>query len=400
MHLNEIKIRNHPILKDLDINLINEKTGKPYSVVVLIGENGCGKTTLLNELFHYNDSKYIVEKQGRIDIVGDLGFHPLFLRQNSLYTLSQNEIVNKINGNKGPFPIDSNNDLIGGKNPYSLRRSSNINTQTFGKDIVSLFKDDAILDAYLNNKISKIKCGGEALKLIDGSTSEIDLTKLSSGQQEILLKMNVLQNIVVATDYILFDEPETSLHPRWQKHIVKFFKELVSNQDGDVPQMFIATHSEKVLESLLNMDDALIIRFLKDENGIKTQEINQNLILLPRLTFAELDYVIFGIPTFDYHNELYGYFSELTQIDSPLKLDKIIRDDPLYAPEYFKPWTFKKMVRQKDGSFKKEEYRYVTIPSYVRNYFHHPKEGLAPTEEELIKSIDFLQKLIISKNKC
>ena len=394
MHLEQLKIKNHPILKDINLNLVNPLTRKPFPIVVFIGENGCGKTTLLNELFNYNKSEFIQDKQTRIDIIGNLGFHPLFLRQNSLYTLSQNEIVKKINGNNGPFPIDSNDDLVGGKNPYSLRRSSKINTQTLGKDFVSLFNDEVILNAYLNNELSGIKCGGEALKLIDGSKSNIDLTKLSSGQQEILLKMSVLQNIVVATDFILFDEPETSLHPRWQKYIIRFFKEMVSNQDGEIPQMFIATHSEKILESLLNMNDVLIVRFSKENGDIKTDIVNQDLIVLPKFTFAELDYVIFGIPTYDYHNELYAYYTEITGIDSPLKLDKHIRDGELYGPEYFKPWTFKKMVRKPDGTMKEEEYRYVTIPSYIRNYFHHPKEGTEPTEEELIKSIQFLQKLI------
>ncbi len=394
MHLEQLKIRNHPILKDINLNFINASTGKPFPIVVFIGENGCGKTTVLNELFNYSKSKYIIDKQSRIDIISDLGFHPLFLRQNSLYTLSQNEIVKKINGNNGPFPIDSNEDLVGGKNPYSLRRTSKINTQILGKDFVSLFNDEVILNAYLNNKLSGIKCGGEALKLIDGSKSNIDLTKLSSGQQEILLKMSVLQNIVVATDFILFDEPETSLHPRWQKHIISFFKEMVSNQDGEIPQMFIATHSEKILESLLNMGDVLIVRFSKENGDIKTDIVNQDLIVLPKFTFAELDYVIFGIPTYDYHNELYAYYTDITGLDSPLKLDKHIRDGALYGPEYFKPWTFKKMVRKPDGTIKPKEYIYVTIPSYIRNYFHHPKEGTEPTEEELIKSIQFLQKLI------
>lgn len=400
MHLEQLKIRNHPILKDINLNFINASTGKPFPIVVFIGENGCGKTTVLNELFNYSKSKYIIDKQSRIDIISDLGFHPLFLRQNSLYTLSQNEIVKKINGNNGPFPIDSNEDLVGGKNPYSLRRSSKINTQILGKDFVSLFNDEVILNAYLNNELSGIKCGGEALKLIDGSKSNIDLTKLSSGQQEILLKMSVLQNIVVATDFILFDEPETSLHPRWQKHIIRFFKEMVSNQDGEIPQMFIATHSEKILESLLNMDDVLIIRFYKEKGVIKTTDINKTVFSLPKTTFAELDYAIFNIDTYDYHDELFSYYGELVGSDSIGYIDKQIQKSTLYKPELFKKWEgTKKKWDNETKTYKLVPSITATLPSYIRNYFHHPKPELEPTNEELHNSIAFLQNLIEEAKK-
>ena len=46
-YLNKININGHKILGDLYINLINPKTNNPYSIVVFVGENGCGKTTLL-----------------------------------------------------------------------------------------------------------------------------------------------------------------------------------------------------------------------------------------------------------------------------------------------------------------------------------------------------------------
>jgi ABC-type multidrug transport system ATPase subunit len=395
MKLEQIKIEKHPILGDLSLSFINPKTQEPYQIIVFVGENGCGKTTLLNELFNYNKSQYIVEKQGRYELIGDLGFHPLFLRQNSLYTISQNELVAKISGGSSPFPIDSNSDLVGGKMPYGMRRNGNINTLNRGKDILSLFNDPVIINAYLDKKIDGLKCGGEALKLIDGSKNEVDLTQLSSGQQEILLKLSVLQKIVAGTDYVLFDEPETSLHPRWQKNIIRFFKEMMEGQDGETPQMFIATHSEKILESLLGMEDVLIIRFSKDKGMIKAEPINQNLLTLPKTTFAELDYVVFNIPTYDYHDQLYSYYGLLIETDSTLKIDKIIRDNPLNKPEYFKKWVDVKRFKQKDGTFKEETFTYKTLPSYIRNYFHHPKDGKEPTEDELNLSIGFMQKLII-----
>ena len=63
MHLEKIEIKNHPILKDLNISFLNVRNNKPYPVVVFVGENGCGKTTLLNELFNYSSSQYVVRKK-------------------------------------------------------------------------------------------------------------------------------------------------------------------------------------------------------------------------------------------------------------------------------------------------------------------------------------------------
>jgi predicted ATPase len=394
MKLEQIKIEKHPILGDLSLSFVNPKTQEPYQIIVFVGENGCGKTTLLNELFNYNKSQYIVDKQGRYDLVGNLGFHPLFLRQNSLYTISQNELVAKISGGSSPFPIDSNFDLVGGKTSYGMRRNVNINTLDRGKEILSLFNDKVIINAYLDNKIDGLKCGGEALKLIDGSKSEIDLTQLSSGQQEILLKLSVLQKIVAGTDFVLFDEPETSLHPRWQKNIIRFFKEMMEGLDGETPQMFVATHSEKILESLLGMEDVLIIRFSKEKGMIKGEPVSQSLLTLPKTTFAELDYVVFNIPTYDYHDQLYSYYGVLVGTDSTLKIDKFIKHSKFYKPQYFKKWVDEKTFTEKDGALNTKTFVYVTLPSFIRNYFHHPKDGKEPTEDELNLSIDFMQRLI------
>ena len=63
MYLSHLKIRNHPVLKDIDLDFVNPHTGQKYSIIAFVGENGCGKTTLLNEIFEYHESKYIVDKE-------------------------------------------------------------------------------------------------------------------------------------------------------------------------------------------------------------------------------------------------------------------------------------------------------------------------------------------------
>ena len=50
MKIRKVKWANHPILGNLELNFINPTTNKPYSTIVLAGENGTGKTTILETL--------------------------------------------------------------------------------------------------------------------------------------------------------------------------------------------------------------------------------------------------------------------------------------------------------------------------------------------------------------
>ena len=53
MKLLKVKWHNDPVLGDLQLDFTNPTTGKPYNTVVLLGENGTGKTTILNSLFRF-----------------------------------------------------------------------------------------------------------------------------------------------------------------------------------------------------------------------------------------------------------------------------------------------------------------------------------------------------------
>ena len=50
MKIRKVKWANHPILGNLELDFVNPVTNKPYSTIVLAGENGTGKTTILETL--------------------------------------------------------------------------------------------------------------------------------------------------------------------------------------------------------------------------------------------------------------------------------------------------------------------------------------------------------------
>ena len=53
MKLRKIKWRSHEILGDLLLDFTNTATGKPYDTIVIAGENGTGKTSILESIYNF-----------------------------------------------------------------------------------------------------------------------------------------------------------------------------------------------------------------------------------------------------------------------------------------------------------------------------------------------------------
>ena len=387
MYLSQIKLKGHPVLKDIELNLINPKTKEAYSIVAFVGENGCGKTTLLNEIFNYDKSEYVIDKQTPYTIVSK-PFDVLYLRQGSLHKNAMKEVRKLIDG-QDMYPTNSAK-YDGGSSPFSLRSNNAINRVDKGVELLETLGDDAITEVFKGNHLEEVYCSTDVSKRIDGKEHGYNITNYSSGQQEILLKLKDLKTMASGTDCVLLDEPETSLHPRWQKEIVHLI-ELMLEAGGMIPQIFIATHSEKVLESLISREDVLIVRLSKDNGEIKTESISEMDLCLPTPTFAELDYVVFHIPSMDYHDQLFTYFGAFFDKDTSTAIDlKIERKlGKIYGKHNIDQF-------KKERIYTKFNKVYMTkmLPTYIRDYFHHPNEIIPPTEDELHKSISIMRELV------
>ena len=387
MYLYHLNIKNHPILKNLKLNLTNPNTNQPYAVVAFVGENGCGKTAILNEIFNYEKSDFIFDKQTPYTVVPK-PFDALYLRQGSLHRNAMKEVRKLIDG-QDMYPTNSAT-YTGGATPFGLRSDNAFNRINEGIKLLEKLGDDEITTIFKENHIDEVWCSGEVTKKIDGQEHGYNITNYSSGQQEILLKIKDIRKMASGTDCVLLDEPETSLHPRWQKEIVNLIKLMLSDVDGNVPQIFLATHSEKVLESLITRDDVLIVRLSKHDGNIKIETIDEMDLRLPTPTFGELDYVVFHIPSLEYHDELFNRFAYQIGKNSTVAVDEKIQE------------LVEKLYKNNANQFEKtriyvvhgKPYSTNTIPTYIRDFFHHPNEMQAPTEDELVKSIELMRELV------
>lgn len=384
--LQHLIIKNHPVLNDVSFDFVNPKTNKPYAVVAFVGENGCGKTTLLNEIFNLNESEYIQNKK---EILDDLSrpFNALYLRQGSVHKNAMKEVGKLIDG-KDMYPTESKA-TEAGLNQFGIKSDNVVNNIDKGLPILQQLGDDEITAIYKDNDLSDVYCSQEVSRKIDGKEHGYNISNYSSGQQEILLKLKDLKNMTSGTDCVLLDEPETSLHPRWQKEIVNIIESMVE-ENGYVPQIFLATHSEKVLESLLTRDDVLIVRLSKVDGVIKSESINEMDLRLPVPTFSELDYVVFHIPSLEYHDELFNRFAYLVNKNSTIAVDEKLQK---IANKIYKESA---ALYEKTREFKVHGMTYSTkmLPTYIRDYFHHPNEIKNPTDEEISKSIGMMRRIL------
>lgn len=386
MYLRSLKIINHPVLKDLELNFVNPKTNEPYRIIAFVGENGCGKTSLLNEIY---ENKYSKREYEYARTLGFDNYFPLYLRQNSLAKNAMRE-TNKLIDGSDPFPNKHDFARLGLSDVSSplvdIKKGVELLMGLDDLDIVKIYKDDSF---------DQISCAQVVTEKIDGRSHGIDISEYSSGQQEILLKLKDLKEYNSSIDCVLLDEPETSLHPRWQKEIIKIIEDLLKDSKGSTPQIFLATHSEKVLESLISRNDVLIIRLSKDGSGIKSESINEMNLCLPIPTFAELDYLIFHIASFEYHDQLFNRFEYLIKKNSTLAVDERIEE---YLKHNYKDDS-SKYLKSRIFVVHHKEFVTNTICTYIRDYFHHPNNVMEPNKEELELSISLLRDILKSISK-
>ena len=294
MKLKKIRFDNHEILNNLQVNFCNSN-GIPLNTVVIIGNNGTGKTTLLKSLF---DSFEVDDKAYHVKNILEIELHP-----GCFYTSVQ--LDDREVGMLDPDIIGLNIDKDAPKVVYmpaeinfdKLKKVDN--TFKFSSKFLNVV-DQSITEnvpSFIATKINKEifknrnKIIGEVIdkvcdeinsifsimdldvKLIGLSEDEdtkpvfknrlgkeFDINGLSSGEKQLFLRGLSLKFLEVNNSIILIDEPEISLHPEWQQKIIKVYENIGTNN-----QLIIATHSPHIVGDIKAEQLRILI---KDKNGV------------------------------------------------------------------------------------------------------------------------------------
>ncbi len=213
--------------------------------------------------------------------------------------------------------------------------------------------------------------------------TSIPVDELSTGEKQIVFRgIYLLRNSgILNGSAILVDEPELSMHPKWQQRILNYYKELFTENNMLKAQMFFATHSDHVLKAALSDNDKNLVIALEEDGGvIKAKKVDSPSVL-PSVTSAETNYLAFDIVSNDYHIELYGWLQDKESKSSIKSCDEFIKAHTQYdSTKHSKSSWFGQTT-------------YDTLPTYIRNAIHHPDSGNTFTGQEMRISIELLIEL-------
>lgn len=312
MKIKNLYIENKKRLKNLSISF--ENNSEILDTVVLTGINGTGKTTVLEAIYDYfEDFKNYKNKMDiKLDLEEEIIREKSGLSQEMyltyltdfVYRQKKYRSLLKTGEHVRNLTVES---IIKNKIPRIIYLPAEINFRNVKFDFLPMYKlgflniinSTAISDIphYIQmriinaaNKESEKKLGNvrdEVIAEINGifdildmdtrligmstetteilpiftnsSGDEFDINELSSGEKQLFLRTLVIKMLNPENSIILIDEPELSLHPKWQQRIVDVYRKIGKNN-----QIIIATHSPHILGSVRKENIMLLD---KDSDG-------------------------------------------------------------------------------------------------------------------------------------
>ena len=304
MKIKNLHIKEFKGLRDISINF--EKNDEPLDLVVLAGSNGSGKTRILESILdyfqkivnyienenvagvffetdeqnclnqgydsnmlylilnYYNDENNF--ERGRKVVEENLKVFPKIIYVPTETNFQKVEIASPMLVREYKFLNIVDTGLIKDVPSYIATRiiemandqedtpMQEIRTAVF-KEINEIFE---ILD--LDIKISGISKNAKSIPIFTNSSGDkFDINELSSGEKQLFLRTLAIKMLNPENSIILIDEPELSLHPKWQQRIVDVYRKIGKNN-----QIIIATHSPHILGSVKKENIMLLD---KDDEG-------------------------------------------------------------------------------------------------------------------------------------
>lgn len=220
----------------------------------------------------------------------------------------------------------------------------------------------------------------------------ISIDDLSTGEKQIVFRgAYCLRNSrMLKNGVVLIDEPELSMHPKWQRKILQYYRDLFTEESEQTAQLIITTHSDHVISEALSDRDNVKVVILKEESGkIIAHDVGE--CVLPRIQDSEVNYLAFGLATYDYFLALYCRVQEMAhengKRNSVRSCDEFIHKHSLFNSS---------MSRPDDST----DTHYDTLPTYIRNALCHPNSTRIIEESDMERCIEFLRKICTSCEKA
>ena len=324
--IKKIKFHNHPILKDLELDFC-DATGRTVDTVIIAGENGTGKSSLIEYIYGFvsgrviTESNVVLEKDG---VSADLFFEfddekkCIWVRDNQMKTLPGHDNFKKKYPICGIFSdVDINFHSTDVKSVTSLnldesndsRRSDkelpskikqllidiqNLDDSTLAREIRSN-KTKSMLDLKIDERMTRFSRAFELIfddlkyDRIENENNhktiyfkkyglDIPIDDLSSGEKQIVYRGCFLLQDVNAINgaFVFIDEPEISLHPIWQQKIIDYYKNIFTDCNGNqTSQLFVVTHSPFVIHNKNRKNDKVIILQRNEIGEIEVSDRNE-----------------------------------------------------------------------------------------------------------------------------
>ena len=330
MKIKNLYIKEFKGLRDISINF--EKNDKPLDLVVLAGSNGSGKTRVLESILKYfqdhlnykqnnietgifyeekekncisnvrdffygleyfsyhevNNPLYEkhIEIKNKLDILPKIIYVPTEINFQKMDVASttlvqEYKFINIVNTNLiKDIPSYIATKMISAMLKNKNEKVGDVQKKVFN-EINEIFENLSI-----DVKVEDISQDGRNITLFTNSSGdEFDINELSSGEKQLFLRTLAIRMLNPENSIILIDEPELSLHPKWQQRIVDVYRKIGKNN-----QIIIATHSPHILGSvrkenimLLDKDDdgKIVVRTgdeLYDSYGQPTERILEDIM--------------------------------------------------------------------------------------------------------------------------
>lgn len=455
MKIRKIKYNNHPVLGNLELDLVNHDTGIPYDTIVFAGENGTGKTSILSSLstflnksslkyfdsieYDANGGQFIAEPlDGGLHV--EIGYYKRtnvatgtatnihtaagnreeqiladlddLRHYGCVYTKARADYKSTaISGtkaselDKSSYDIDTSDDFTSLKqlivdvdtsDDRDFRRTyKEAPAGTFQLDDFErssrMYRFKQAFNTFFDKlSYNGVEPNGNILDVFfEKHNKKVSIDQLSTGEKQIVYRGIYLLRNVGKLDgaAIMIDEPELSMHPKWQKRILQYFKDLFKAADGSQKaQLFFATHSEYVLGEALKDKEKTLVIVLNDDNGTIKKREDIKPLALPSITASEINYVAFGIPSIDYHIALYGAIQSKYNKHSIVGCDQFIETQ--CAP-YYNAATHGIVTSYHGTDFH-------TLPSMIRNHIDHPDNPYTYTEAQMETSINLMRNILLN----